>query len=153
MPIKLKNDREAKKIRCHFSVKAKRNLLIRWAHSILLFVEDSIGEHRPLCPEESKETSGFVAHDFRRKSSVLYLCEGGGVRAAGFCCAGRQSGKLPAALCLRSKRSIRRSLISSPKQRDITPRINHPKEEKRATPSRRPADEQTAAASLAASLR
>ena len=27
-------------------------------------------------PEESKETGGFVAHDFRRKSSVLYLCEG-----------------------------------------------------------------------------
>ena len=31
------------------------------------------GNSVPSWPEESKETGGFVAHDFRRKSSVLYL--------------------------------------------------------------------------------
>ena len=33
-----------------------------------------IGARSPCWPEESKETGGFVAHDFHGKSSVLYLC-------------------------------------------------------------------------------
>ena len=42
--------------------------------------EDSKGERRFPWQEESNETGGFVAHDFRRKSSVLYLLRDAGYR-------------------------------------------------------------------------
>ena len=46
-----------------------------------------IGARSPCWPEESKETGGFVAHDFHGKSSVLYLCSAvggkGGSHATG----------------------------------------------------------------------
>lgn len=53
-------------------------MLAIWHIPFLLFGWIPKEGGSPSWPEESKETGGFVAHDFRRKSSVLYLCEGAG---------------------------------------------------------------------------
>ena len=74
-PNNLINDREAGRIRCHFSAKAKRNVRNQQAHSVLLLERipkegsslplagKSKGGQHLLWPEESKETGGFVAED------------------------------------------------------------------------------------------
>ena len=59
-------------------------------------------------PEESKETGGFVAHDFRRKSSVLYLCEGVVCGRRVSALPGGGAKKLTDALGMHGIRSIRR---------------------------------------------
>ena len=129
----MKNDREAGWIRCHFSAKAKRNVRNQQAHSVLLLgrfqrratpplaLGHPIGARsipvgggiqrgrRSLWPEESKETSGFVAGNptgtaspwhttLLAKYSVLYLHprltgkRSVSTKERSFCSAGKRAG-------------------------------------------------------------
>ena len=108
-PNKLKTDNESARICCQFSAKAKRNVHQLTAHSISLFGEVSQGGKHPPWPEESKETSGFVAGNptgtaspwhttLLAKYSVLYLHprltgkRSVSMQERSFCLAGKRAG-------------------------------------------------------------